>query len=163
MKTKQGNRFIIVITDCDSTSTRALPIPKATESNVSVVVLENRIMSYGIPRATVTDSGSQFVSKIFAALCASVGTKLATTTECHPQATGQVERLSKTLVARLRHYISEHQTSWDTYVQPLTYGCNTQVHRTTNTSPFTLELGEEPPRALVSEKKELQRSALRCH
>lgn len=93
-----------------------------------------------------------FVSKYFAALCAAIGTTLITTLERHAQANGQMERFNKTLEVRLQHYINEHQTTWDTYMKPLTYGHNTQIHRTTNASPFSMVLDREPPGAIVSKK-----------
>lgn len=76
-----------------------------------------------------------------------VGTKLMTTTACHPQTNGQTERCNKTITGRLRHYIRERQDDWDTFVQPQTYVYNSQTHSTTNTTPFNLILTREPPAA----------------
>lgn len=42
-----------------------------------------------------------------------------TTIEYSPLTNGQAERFSSTLVSRMRHYVSEHQTNWDTYLFPL--------------------------------------------
>lgn len=39
---------------------------------------------------------------------------------------------NKTLVARRRHYMDHLQTDWNVYMQEMTYGYNTQIHRTTN-------------------------------
>ena len=50
-----------------------------------------------------------------------LGLKHYLTTAYHPQTNRQVERLNKTIAARLRHYTEEHQRDWDVYVQPLTY------------------------------------------
>lgn len=56
------------------------------------------------------------------------------------------------LVARLRHCINKHQTNRETYVQPLTYGFNTQIHRTIITSPFSLVRSQVQPGTLETEK-----------
>lgn len=61
-------------------------------------------MPYGILNFAMTDNDLQFVSKVFATFCASMCTKLVTTTVYHPQAKSQVEKVSKTLVARLRYF-----------------------------------------------------------
>lgn len=47
---------------------------------------------------------------------------------------GQVERFSKKLEVRLRHYIREHQTGCDNYVQPLTFSNKIQVGHTAKAS-----------------------------
>lgn len=62
------------------------------------------------------------MSKFFSTLCVSLGTKLVTVTEYHPQSKRQVKRFEKLLVARLRHYIDDHRIDWDMYVQPLANG-----------------------------------------
>lgn len=82
---------------------------KTTALEVAMVAMEKCIMPYDIPKTILTDSGPHFVSKFLAALCSSVETKLARTTEYHPHANVQLERFSTALVARLRHYIGEHQ------------------------------------------------------
>lgn len=88
---------------------RAIPLPMTKAPHVAMLVLENWIMPYKISDTVMMDNGPQFVSESFVALWASMGTKLVMTTEyCH-QANGQVERFNMTLVARLRHYIGEHQ------------------------------------------------------
>ena len=45
---------------------------------------------------------------------------------------------------RLQHYVEEHQRDWDEYIQPLTFAYNTQVYRSTETTPFDLVLTRPP-------------------
>ena len=45
----------------------------------------------------------------------------------------------------LRNYVNEHQNDWDRYAKALTYSYNCLVHRSTNTTPFNLELSRPPP------------------
>ena len=144
-RSKKGNRFITVMTDRYSKLTRAVPSTKTTAPQVALIFLDNWVIPYGIPSYVLTDNGPQFTSKFFACLCAFLGSKLLNTTAYHPQTNGQAERFNRTIVARMRHYVNEHQTDWDDYVQPLTYGYNCQVHRTTGTTPFSLVLSREPP------------------
>ena len=44
--------------------------------------------------------------------------------------------------------MEEHQRDWDDYVQPLTFAYNTQVHPSTETTPFDLVL-TRPPSGLI--------------
>lgn len=61
------------------------------------------------------------------------------------QTSTQAELFNMTLVKRFHHYLAENQTEWHDYVQPLPYEYNVQVHRTTGTTPFDLELSWRPP------------------
>lgn len=62
--------------------------------------------------------------------------KLITTMEYHLQTSGRVKRFNKTLVAKLCHYVHEHQRICDVFIQSLTYGQNTWVDSTTKTLSF---------------------------
>lgn len=63
----------------------------------------------------------------------------------HRQTNDQVWRYSKTLIARLQYYISDHQKDSDEHIQPPTYAYCTQVKSSTNTIPFSLSLSRWPP------------------
>lgn len=71
-------------------------------------------------------------------------------TAYRPQSNGRVERLNKTIVARLRHYVVKHQADWDQFMQPLAYVYNGQVYRSTGTTPFNLVLSCHLPDPVVS-------------
>lgn len=64
----------------------------------------------------LTDNGPQFLAKLFETLCLDLKVKHVTTAAYHPQTSAQVERYNKALVARLLHYIADHQNDWDEYV-----------------------------------------------
>lgn len=107
-KTKKVGSIIIKKTNCYSKLTPSIPLTKTAALPVAIAVHDNSIMSYDVPKAVMKNNDPRFVSKLFAAPCASMNTKLATITEYHSNANGQVESFTKTLVARLRHYIGEH-------------------------------------------------------
>ena len=102
--------------------------------------MEHWIYAHGIPDDVPTDNGSKFTAKMFELTCTSLGVKHPPTSTNHPQTNGQVERLNRTLVARLRHYEVDHQRNWHLFIQPLTYAYNTQVHKSTKQVPFGLAL-----------------------
>lgn len=90
----------------------------------------------------------------------SVESKLATKADYNPQTKWKVERFDMTSVVRLRHYIDEHQTDWDLFVESITYTYNTQVHHTTRAYPFSLILSREPPVALTSALTTAEKNSL---
>ena len=106
--------------------------------------LDNWVYEYGAPRYVLTDNGPQFAVKFFDAVCTLLGVGHNLTTAYHPQTNGETERFNRTLVQRLRHYVEEHQRDRDEYIQPLTFAYNTQVHRSTKTTPFDLVLTRPP-------------------
>lgn len=49
------------------------------------------------------------------------------------------------IIARLRHYVPEHQRGWYIYAQRRTYVYNSQLHHTLNLPPFGFVLSRQPP------------------
>lgn len=48
-------------------------------------------------------------------------------------------------------YVAEQQITWDIFVQTLTHAYNTQIHRSTIVSSFSLVLSRHPPRVITFE------------
>ena len=80
-----------------------------------------------------------------------MGVRNVFTSAYHPQTKGKVERVNRTLVAMLRHYVADHQRIWDDYLPALAFSYNRCVHRSTQTTPFELVLSR-PPQALGAER-----------
>lgn len=155
-KEKSGNKFIIVIKDRYSKLTLEVPTSSVTAPAVASTQLDSWIIPYGIPSSLLSDNGSQLTRKLFAALCDFLGTDLRTTTAYHPQTNGQMERYNKTIIARLRHYVSEHKSDWDKFVQPLTYAYNSKVNRSVGMTTFSLVLSLYSPSPTLPNPKSLR-------
>jgi transposase InsO family protein len=73
-----------------------------------------RILSlHGVLKTIVSDRGPQFVSKFWEELHKSLGTKLLHSSACHPQTSGQTERINQILEDMLRACILEYPQKWD--------------------------------------------------
>lgn len=153
-KTKDGKRYVLVITDRYTKLARAVAMSKTTAPHVSSTFLSHWVFPYGVPTSVLTDNGPQFIAEFFEFLCATIGVKRVAITAYHAQSNGQTERYNQTLERRLRHFINEHQDDWDRFVQPLTYAYNTQTHRSTGTSPFSLVLSRHPPSSIIETLRE---------
>lgn len=112
--------------------------------------MEYWVASIGIPSAVLTNNRTQFTSKVFAALCKKVGVKTVATIKCHQQACGQVDRFNVTMMSRLSYYAAKHQKNWDTFLFPLKYVYNVQVHRTTKMLPISLSISRLPPKPILT-------------
>jgi transposase InsO family protein len=67
----------------------------------------------GVPKAIISDQGSQFVGRFWEQLHASLGTKLIRSSEYHPHTDGQTERVNQILEDMLRAYVLTHNSKWD--------------------------------------------------
>lgn len=140
------------MTDQLSKPAKAALLPAIAVTHVKVVVLSARrccmvplislwrILSYNL------------CPKRFVALCAATKMQPAKASDYHPQPNDKTERSNTTLLATFWHHINEHRKNWDTWVQLLAYGWNTQVRCTTETTLICLEQCGERSGALNSRK-----------
>ena len=145
IRTPRGNRFLLVITDRFSKIVRTVPLKSISAESVAKAFVTHWVMVYGPPLWLLSDNGKQFTARFFQHVCRILGIENLFTTTYHPQCNGQVERFNRTILAGLRHFIGDHPKEWDMYSDSLTYAYNTQVHRSTNCSPFELVLSRAPP------------------
>jgi hypothetical protein len=64
-KTKQGNRFVLVMCDRFSKLVQTVALPSQTKEVTSRVLVERWVAVYGIPEVILTDNGSNFASRFF--------------------------------------------------------------------------------------------------
>lgn len=71
-----------------------------------------------------------------------INSKQSFTTLYHPQGNGGVERFNKTIKQMLQKCASEE--NWDEILPLLTYKYNSNIHNSTNFSPFQIIFGKKP-------------------
>lgn len=54
------------------------------------------------------------------------------------------------MISRIRHYVTEHQNEWDTFIFSLTYACNITVPRTTKLALLSLAVTPVPHGSIVA-------------
>ena len=150
-RTRHGMRFILVVTDRFTKLTKTEPLRTITSLAVAKAFCKAWVFNYGTPKVLLTDNGTQFTATFFRCVCRILGIHKAFTTEYHPQTNGQAERFNRTIIAAIRNYVSDSQRDWDEWLGPLTYAYNTQVHRSTGTTPFDLVLSRHPPPLFVEQ------------
>ena len=62
-------------------------------------------------------------------------------TAFHPESQGSIERSHRVLAECFRHYVSEDQSNWESWVPFATYVYNTAEHSATGFIPFELLFG----------------------
>lgn len=112
--------------------------------HITFLFTDNWAISYGIPTHVLPEYGTRFVSKLFKLLCAFLGVKNLTTTAYHLHTHRQVERFNNGTFARLWQYVAEQYREGDIPVQPLMHVFSSQVHQSTNLTPFSRVLSRNP-------------------
>ena len=158
-KSKDGYRFILVVTDRFTKLTHAFPLKRIKADDVALMLVNEWIFKYGAPKELVSENGSQFSSLLFQEVCKLLSVYNAFTATYHPQTNGQAERFNRSLTAMLRCYVEDHPTEWPKYVRALCYAYNTTVHETTGKAPFELALTRPPPDFIVADKTDRQAAA----
>jgi Integrase core domain len=96
--TKSGHQYLLIISDRSSKLTRAMPVRDVTAETLAMTFFDEWLSVYRILQALLSDNSTQFVSRSFAAVCATVGVKQLFTSTYHPQTNGQVERFNRTIL-----------------------------------------------------------------
>lgn len=149
--TENGNKYVLTMQDDLTKFSYAVPL----ENHESVTVADNLvkfISMFGIPKAILTDQGTEFLSNIMKELNKLLRIKHFRTTAYHPQTNGALERSHSTLKDYLKHYINEAQTDWDKYIPWAMFSYNSHVHASTKYTPYELLFGHKPivPASVVS-------------
>ena len=162
--TKRGNLYILVISDRYSKLVRTVPLKNIAAAHIAQAFVHHWVFVYGPPLKLLSDNGKQFTARFFQNICRILGIQNVFTTTYHPQANGQVGRFNRTLTSELLKYVGETPKGWDLFSDAVTFTYNTQVHRTTNTTPFELVLARtRRSLALQTQPKVEEFSSLRAY
>ncbi|KAL5488701.1 hypothetical protein EMCRGX_G017682 [Ephydatia muelleri] len=137
---RQGNRFVLTISDYFSKFVEAVPLPSKNADGVYNVLFKI-FMRMGIPKVLTTDNGSEFRNDLEMRLAKALGVKRIYTTSYHPQGNGLDERFNQTLQNMLVKFIMDKKDVWDVFLDTCVYAYNTSVHESTSFSPFEVIFG----------------------
>lgn len=138
---KKGNNYILILQDDLTNFSAAYPLVSHDENSVSKAFVEGFVCQHGIPESILTDCGTEFMGKIFAACCKLLQIDKLHMTPYHPQSNDGLERSHQTLAAYLRHYVDKYLDDWDDYVPYAMFVYNTTIHTTTKHQPYELIYG----------------------
>ena len=150
--TKQGNRYILVITDLFTKWTEAVAIPDQESKTICTAFIDNFVTKYGTPLQVHSDQGRNFQSEIFRGMCSMLGIDQTRTTSFRPQSNGGVEKFNNTLAIMLTMYCEHNQDQWDKYLQQVMMAYRSSVQSSTSRTPNSMLFGREitlPLQALI--------------
>ncbi|NXB55036.1 TF211 protein, partial [Leucopsar rothschildi] len=108
----QKYKHLLVIVDHLTHWVEAFPTVRETADVVIKIILEQIIPRYGLVNNIDSDRGPHFTSQILHGVIEALGMKWRLHTPWHPQSSGRVERMNKTLKNVLTKLIEETQMNW---------------------------------------------------
>ena len=158
LKSDQGNQYTLVLVDHFTRRPVVYPV-EDTEAETVARSLCDFIHCYGCPEELLSDRGSQFTSKLVKALCKQLGVKRIFTCSFGPSTNGLNEHLNGTLFKAVKIYASKKPSTWDEYLDAVTFAFRTTPHSVTMHTPALWMYGREvnspldmkPPTRLYSE------------
>ncbi len=141
-RTKQGNRFILVIVDKSTRWVEAFPLKRATGIRITSTFLKNIVCRFGAPKILHTDNGTQFKGNPLKETCTQLGITQRFTPIYHAQS-NPTERSNKDLMVKIAMFAESHQ-QWDEHIDKLLFATRTADSETTKHSPAFLLYGFHP-------------------
>ncbi|MBW0461513.1 hypothetical protein O181_001228 [Austropuccinia psidii MF-1] len=151
---KENYNAHLIIVDRFSKSMMCLPFHKEdTAMDTALVFWNNIIATCEVPKIFISDRDPKFTSEFWTNFYDMLGTKLAFSTEYHPQTDGLAERMIQTMEDILRGFCAygmeykDHEGythDWVTLLPAVQLAYNTIQHSTTGKTPALVEKGWNP-------------------
>jgi hypothetical protein len=136
-RTAKGYDSIWVIIDQLTKIAHFLPIKvKYTVVTYAELYITRILSLHGVPKTIVSDREPQFVSKFWEELHKSLGTKLLHSSACHPQTSGQTERVNQILEVMLQACVLVFPQKWDDCLPLVEFSYNNSYQESIKMAPF---------------------------
>lgn len=137
----KGNLYVIMMTDRFNKVTRVILLGTTTVPHAA-----KRVLQVVEPRYVFTENGSRITLKLFATIRTMVVDKQLTAMAYNLLTNRQAERRNHMIFSKLQHYTAKNHRGLVEFVQPLAHAYNTEVHKSTRTSPLSSVLSRHRPR-----------------
>ena len=143
-ESKQGNKYIVHISDLFSGYPEAYPAPNKKAETINRLLLERYIPSHTCMTVLLSDQGTEYINRDLDLLSANLNVRRVKTSPYHPMTNGLTERFHDFLNKQLSKVISTDQEDWEDYLPGILLAYRVSVHEGTKHSPFFLHNGRDP-------------------
>lgn len=106
--------------------------------------VQHIVARFGIPDSIIADRDPRWTSDFWRAVATALKTRMSLSSSHHPQHDGQTENVNRQLETMLRAYVSKDKSDWAEWLKILEFACNSSVHGSIGTTPFSLLYGFDP-------------------
>ena len=143
-KTKDGNKYILMVIDSFSKWVEAYPLAEHSAPSVAKLLASRWMCEFGIPRELHSDRGAEFTGEVITHLCAALQIHKTKTPAYRPQANGQCERMNLTACKMLSSFQDVFMNEeWDVILPYLMSAYRRSVHESTGLTPNMMVFGRE--------------------
>jgi hypothetical protein len=143
-ESKNGNKYILCMTDHFSKFTRAFAMPDQVAKRVAKLFVQEWVYMWGEPMSLHTDQGSNFESELLKQVCMILKVEKTRTTPYHPQGNAQVERYNQTVMNIVSKLTDKNDyDDWDEQLPIAVAAYNATEHATTTFTPNRLMFNRE--------------------
>ena len=142
-KSSRGNKYLLTVTCAFTKWVECLPAPNDTAVTTAVLLLNHVFSRWGLPLSVDSDRGTHFTSSVMTTMFGLLGVEVNFHIPYHPQSSGQVERVNRTIVSMLKKYVSCGGKDWDVKLPLVLMALRSTPHRTTGVTPFEMMTGRE--------------------
>ena len=143
--TSSGYDAILTVTDRLTRLVHLIPTTTKCDATMFASLVRDHIISkHGCPGDIVTDRGSIFTGKFWAAVCSALSIHLSRSTAFHPQSDGATETVNKMVEQVLRCHCMTAQEEWSDHLSMVEFALNNTQHSSLAKTPFFLNFGQHP-------------------
>lgn len=136
-------KYLFIATDYFTKWVEAVALASIKDSDIIKFLWENIITRFGIPRAFISDNGTQFDSRKTRQFSSDYGVQWFYSSPSYPQCNGQAEATNKIIVAGIKRRLDEAKGSWLDELHTVFWAYRTTPRRSTGETPFSLAFGME--------------------